>query len=57
MIAGVIPRPLEKRAGQGLAHQKMNLNSAITTIKPIRKMMPTVPPRNFNMVKLLFNRT
>jgi hypothetical protein len=30
----------------------MNLSSAITTTRPIRKMMPTVLPRNFNMGEL-----
>jgi hypothetical protein len=37
---------LEGRPG---GNQKTSLNKPMTTTRPIRKMMPTVLPRNFNM--------
>jgi hypothetical protein len=33
-------------------HQKINARTPITTANPIRKMMPTVLPMNFNMFPL-----
>ncbi|MBX8542101.1 hypothetical protein K5D51_20315 [Pseudomonas cichorii] len=35
-----------------IGYQKTSLNSAMTTIRPIRKMMPTVPPRNLSIFSL-----
>ncbi|MDH1264730.1 hypothetical protein [Pseudomonas sp. GD03944] len=32
-----------------LSHQKISEKKPITTSRPIKKMMPTVLPRNFNM--------
>jgi len=42
-----------KKAGglapAGLSPQNSSLNIPITTIRPMMKMIPAVPPMNFNM--------
>ncbi|MBX8556539.1 hypothetical protein K5D43_18885, partial [Pseudomonas cichorii] len=53
---GLMPVAIKKLAAANnelsIGYQKTSLNSAMTTIRPIRKMMPTVPPRNLSIFSL-----